>query len=150
MRREEHAVLEHAVHLEVRLDLRVVEAEPRLADLLGVERPVPRRERERRGVRRLRVRADLGLDAGRLLATHRRPCWRASTRDTCSACPQAPSHVEGPLTASLRIAQPLPAVCGAGAGDAWDRRQATMVCWYARCFVSVRRSRVDSTAMDPT
>ena len=38
---EEHAVLEHVLHLEVGLELRLVEVEFLLAHLLGVVRPVP-------------------------------------------------------------------------------------------------------------
>ena len=44
VRGEEDAVREHAVQLEVRLDLVVVQVELRLAHLLGVEVPVPRLE----------------------------------------------------------------------------------------------------------
>ena len=46
VRRIEHAVLEHVVELEVRLDLRIVQVVLRLANLLGVKIPVPRLERE--------------------------------------------------------------------------------------------------------
>ncbi len=42
--REEYALAQHAAELEVGLDLGVVEGEVRLAHLLGVELPVPRRE----------------------------------------------------------------------------------------------------------
>ena len=42
----EHAVLQHVVQLEVGLDLRFVEIVLGLADLLGVEVPVPRLELE--------------------------------------------------------------------------------------------------------
>ncbi len=47
----EHAILEHVVQLEIRLDLRFIEVVFGLADLLGVELPIPRLQLERRLLR---------------------------------------------------------------------------------------------------
>ena len=67
----EHAVLHHAVELEVRRHLRLVEVVVGLAHLLGVERPVPGLQLEGWRTARRGLRIDELLDVRGLLARAR-------------------------------------------------------------------------------
>ena len=60
-RRVEDAVLQHVVQLEVRLDLLFIQIVLRLADLLGVEVPIPRLHFEA-----AILQVDYGLDVAAL------------------------------------------------------------------------------------
>ena len=118
---EEHAVLQHVLHLEVRLELRFVEVVLRGADLFGIERPVPRLEGEGRLTLGLLFLVDHRLQVGgfalgvghggrRQLAQHRVDGFRRA----CGLVFQAVRGVVG-------IAQQLRAI-GAQLHDARDQR----------------------------
>ena len=74
--RVEHAVLQHVLHLQVRLELRFVEVELGLAHLFGVVSPVPGLELERRFTLGLLLAVDHRLQVGGFLPCVGHGRWR--------------------------------------------------------------------------
>ena len=107
VRGEEHAVVEHAVELEVRLYLGVIELVLRRAHLLRIEVPVPRLELERRGVARLRARVDLLLDLCSFLLRLRRRRGREVAEDLVDRLGRARRLFDQRVGREVRIAEQL-------------------------------------------
>ena len=103
--RVEDAVAQHAVHLEIRLDLRFAEIEARLARLVRVVRPVPGLQPEGRRVSGPRLTVDQGLQVRRLAVGFRNRCRRQRREHPVDRSGRARALVGQNVSGVVRVAQ---------------------------------------------